>query len=97
MAPDSRQVGRVGDFLVTEELRPSAVRRVGEVLGRAFTRSVPARRWLRNVLPEKGPATVGVPKPDRHWSGGCACARQLLRECEDALEPLVVFCLCTLE
>ena len=35
MAPDSRQVERVGDFLVTEELCPGAVRRVGEVLERA--------------------------------------------------------------
>lgn len=97
MAPDSRQVGRVGDFLVTEELRPGAVRGVGEVLRRAFTWSVPARGWLGSVFPEKGPATVGVPEPDRHWSGGCARARQLLRECEDPLEPLVVFYLCMLD
>src|SRR5439155_19588293 len=66
MPPDSRQVGRVGDFLVTEELRPGAVRRVGEVLSRAFARSMPACGWLRGVLPEEGPAPVGVPEPDRH-------------------------------
>jgi hypothetical protein len=66
MAPDSRQVGRVGDLLVTEELRPGAIWGVGEVVGRAFTLPVPARGWLRVVLPKEGPAAVGVPEPDRH-------------------------------
>src|SRR5439155_7049218 len=54
----------VADVLVAEELRPGAVRRVGEVLDRPLPRAVPPSGGLPGTLPQEGMAPVGVAEPD---------------------------------
>ena len=50
---DAGEVDRIGDLLVPEELRPSAVRAVGEILAGALPCSVPAGRRLGGGFPEE--------------------------------------------
>jgi hypothetical protein len=61
---DACQVRWIGDLLVAEELCPGPIGRVGQVLGRALARAVPARRGLTPRLPKKGVATVAVAKAE---------------------------------
>jgi len=63
-ADDAHEVGRIGDLLVAEELRPGAVGRLGEVRDRPLAPSVPARRGLPVGLREERVACVGVPEDD---------------------------------
>ena len=72
-AADGGEVLRVTDFFVSKKLRPSAVRRVAEVVGQ-LARLVPPAGGLRRILPQKGKAGIGVAIGD-HVAGDDANAR----------------------
>ena len=63
----------VMDLLVAEELRPSTIRGIAEIMGR-FAGCVPASGGLRRVLPQKGKAGIGVAVGD-HVAGDGASVR----------------------
>ena len=81
-ASDRRDVVRVGDLLVAQELRPRAVRRIAEVVRGAFTRRVPARGGLIGAFPQKRIAGIGVAETDHdHVAGDAVSAFARPRTC----------------
>ena len=63
-APDPRQVFRLLDLFVPQELGPGADRCVSEVVSRPFSVGVPACGRLRDRAPEKWPSRVAMSKAD---------------------------------
>lgn len=63
-APDRREVCFVANLFVPQQLRPRAVRCVGEVLDRSLTIAVPSPTRLELALPEEGEARVDVTEAD---------------------------------
>jgi hypothetical protein len=62
---DAREVGRVQDAFVSQELGPGAVRRLGEVVDRAFICAMPTRGILGRRFPQERETRIGVTKDDQ--------------------------------
>src|SRR5204863_9169979 len=65
---------RIADLLVTEELRPRSVGRIGKVLDGSFALRMPAAGRLRRGLPEERPAGIRVAEQD-HVAGEATSER----------------------
>ena len=81
-ASDGRQVVRVGEPLMAQELRPCAVRRIAEIVRRTVARRVPPCSRLTRTFPQERTARVGVAKSDHgHVAGDAARALARPRTC----------------
>ncbi len=77
-AAHSLEVGRVGDLLMPEELRPRPLGGVGEVVRRTPPGLMPAPGRLIGGLPKERAPWIGVTEND-HIAGGCRQVRRRAR------------------